>query len=57
MDRTFDTSETWKRHFLIKTFYTGADTGFKGGGQDFLGTKKLIIRNQKSCRRRKFLLT
>ena len=35
MDRTFDTSETWKRHFLIKTFYTGADTGFKGGDKIF----------------------
>ena len=29
----------------------------EGWGQDFLGTKKLIIRNKKSCRRRNFLLT
>jgi len=29
----------------------------EGGGQDFLGTKKLIIRNKKSCRRRNFFLT
>ena len=34
----------------------GADTGFKwGGGRlDFLGTKKFIIRNKKSRRRRKY---
>ena len=33
---------------LLKTYgFAGADTGFKwGGGQDFLGTKKLIIRNK-----------
>ena len=31
----------------VKLFF-GADTGFKwAGGQDFLGTKKLIIRNKK----------
>ena len=29
----------------------------EGGGQDFLGTKQFIIRNQKSRRRRKFFLT
>ena len=33
----------------------GADTGFKwGGGLDFLGTKKFIIRNKKSRSRRKY---
>ena len=35
--------------------WPGADTGFKRGGQDFLGTKKFIIRNKKSRRRLKRL--
>ena len=29
----------------------------EGGGQDFLGTNKFIIRNKKSRRKRKFFLT